>query len=120
MNEYDDPLIGKIKNAVTFPTDVECDGYPDVIFDIIFEKRPDESAAEKCVTALQEYMNTYNKIHFLRPIHYVSDTDSLPEPSSVFSVCIHMDFGNANPKSLIGAVKAISNTDLPIYRLILE
>ena len=47
----------------------------------------------------------------------VSDMESLPKASSVFSVCVHVDFGNANPKALIGAVKANSETNLPIIAL---
>ena len=39
MTEYDDPIVSEIKAAASFPVDVECDGYPDVIFNIIFEKR---------------------------------------------------------------------------------
>ena len=31
-----------------------------------------------------------------------------------------MNFGNANPKALIGAVKATAETNFPIYRVILE
>ena len=120
MTEYDDPIVGKIKSAVSFPVDVECEGFPDVIFNIIFEKHPDKSTVEQCVYALEKYVRSYNRKHFFRPIHYVSDIDDLPEASTVFSVCIHMDLGNANPKALIGAVKAIADTDLHIYRVVLE
>lgn len=120
MTEYDDPIVGEIKAAVSFPVDVECEGYPDVIFNVIFEKHPDRSMVEQSVDALEKYMFSYNRKHFFRPIHYVSDVDSLPEAATVFSVCIHMDLGNANPKALIGAVKAIAETNLPIYRVVLE
>ena len=120
MTEFDDPIVGKIKASVTFPVDVECDGYPDVIFNVIFEHYPDQLMVKQTVSALEQFMYAYNRIHFLRPIHYVSDIDSLPTASTVFSVCVHVDFGNANPKALIGAVKAISKTNLPIYRIILE
>ena len=120
MTEYDDPIVGEIKASVSFPIDVECDGYPDVIFNVIFEKCPDQFMAEQCVSALERYMMSYNRKHFFKPIHYVSDIDSLPEASSVFSVCIHVDFGNSNPRALIGAVKAVAETKLPIYRVVLE
>ena len=120
MTEYDDPIVGEIKVSVAFPVDVECEGYPDVIFNVIFERHPDQRMIEQTVSALEHYWYKYNRKHFLKPIHYVSDIDSLPEASSVFSVCVHMDFGNANPKALIGAVKAISETNLPIYRIVLE
>ena len=120
MSEYNDPIVGEIKAAVSFPVDVEYEDYPDVIFNIVLKSNSDHSMIEQSVSALENYMYAYNKKHFFRPIHYVSDIDSLPEASSVFSVCVHIDFGNANPKALIGAVKAIANTDLPIYRIILE
>ena len=119
MTEYDDPIVGEIKAAVPFPVEVECKGYPDIIFHIILEVRPDRSAIEKCVSTLEDYMIKYNKLHFFRPIHYVSDIDSLPEASSIFAVCVHVDFGNANPRALIGAVKAISDANLPVYRIVL-
>ena len=120
MTEYDDPIVGKIKDAVDIPVDVECEAYPDVIFNIVFNSRPDDAMIEKSVQALENYMLSYNRKHFFRPIHYVSDIDSLPEQSSVFSVCVHMDCGNANPNLLVGAVKAIVDTQLPIYRIIFE
>ncbi|MBQ9744650.1 MAG: hypothetical protein IJW19_05940 [Clostridia bacterium] len=121
MNYYDDPFISKLQSSAPFPIDYEIDdGYPDVIFDIIFENPPDEEAKARCVRALAEYMYKYNRIHFIRPIHYVSGIEDLPSPSSVYSLCIHMDFGGASPRALIGAVKAIADTGLKIYRLVLE
>ena len=120
MTEYDDPLVAAIKAAVTVPVDVECEGYPDVIFNIVFNVHPDASMIERSVSILKNYMYSYNKKHFFRPIHYVSDVDDLPEASSVFSVCVHMDCGNANPRLLVGAVQAIVETDMPIYRIVLE
>ena len=36
MTEYDDPIVGAIQSAVSVPVDVECEGYPDVIFNIVF------------------------------------------------------------------------------------
>lgn len=120
MTEFDDPIVGRIKASASFPVNVECEGYPDVIFNVIFKKYPDASAAEDLVYALEYFAYSYNKIHFLKPIHYVSDIDNLPAPSSAFSVCVHVDFGNAKRKALIGAVKAIADADLPIYRLVLE
>ncbi len=120
MTEYDDPIVSAIKASVSFPVDVECEGYPDVIFNVIFEKAPDRLMTEQIVSTLENYMRTYNRKHFFNPIHYVSDIDSLPEASSIFSVCVHVDFGNVHPKALIGAVKAISDAKLPIYRVVLE
>ena len=120
MTEYDDPIVRAIQEAAPFPVDVECECYPDVIFNIIFESRPTPEMVKSSVSALESFMYSYNKWHFLRPIHYVSDIDSLPEPSSVFSVCVHVDFGNANPRALIGTIKVLADTGLPIYRIVLE
>ena len=120
MTEYDDPIVGKIKAAVSFPVDVECEGYPDVIFNIIMKVHPDDEMIAKSVFSLDEYMRRYNRKHFFRPIHYVSDVDSLPEASTPFSVCVHVDFGNANPEALVGAVRAIAEASLPVYRIVLE
>lgn len=120
MDEYNDPIINKIKSSVPFTVYVECESYPDVEFSIFFEKVADKDMIVKCVSALEGYMYRYNKFHFLRPIHYVSDIDSLPDAASLFSVSVHVDFGNANPKALIGAVKAVSDTQLPITRIVLE
>ncbi len=120
MTEYDDPIVGEIKAAVSFPVDVECEGYPDVIFNIMFSKPIDISVVEQSVSALESYMVLYNKKHFFKPIHYVSDIDSLPLPPSNFSVHVHVDFGNASQKALAGAVKAIADTQLPIHRIVLE
>ena len=120
MTEYDDPIVGEIKRAVTIPVDVECEGYPDVIFNVVLDESPDQTMIGIMVSALEDYMRQYNKKHIFKPIHDVSDIDDLPEPSLIHSVCVHMDCGNANPKLLVDAVKAIVNTGLPIKRIILE
>ena len=120
MTEYDDPIVRKLKAAAPFPIDVECAGYPDVIFHVILNEKATPHHTEICVNALMLYMHEYDKWHFLKPIHYVSDVDSLPVAPSVFSICVHVDFGSAGPKGLLGAVKAIAATELPIYRLVLE
>ena len=115
-----DILTEKLESFKSFRVDAYCEGHPDVIFEIILDAVPTREQTEIAVKALEKFVYTYNIFHFLRPIHYISDIDSLPEASSVFSVCIHMDFGNADPKALIGAVKAIAETNLPIYRVVLE
>ena len=120
MTEYDDPIVGEIKRAIAVPVDVECEGYPDVIFNVVLDENPDQAMIETIVSALEDFMCQYNKKHFFRPIHYVSDIDDLPEPSLLQSVCVQMDCGNANPKLLVDAVKAIVNTRLAIKRIVLE
>lgn len=120
MTQYDDPIFGEIQDIADFPVYFEYEGYPDVLFHIFFASPVDETSVNKCVNALQDFMYAYNKRHVFRPIHYVSDADSLPEAVSIYSVCVHVDFGNANPKALIGAVKALVDTQLPIHHLLLE
>lgn len=116
MNEYDDPIVGEIKSVVPFPVDVKCESFPDVFFIIMLETTPDPSVLEKIAAALNGYMLSYNKKHFIKPIHYVSDA----ELHSDCSIFIHIDLGNASPKALVGAVKAVADINLPVRRLILE
>lgn len=120
MTECEDPIVRELKKAAPFPVYVECEGYPDVVINLFFEKHRQETIVKKVVDALQAYMISYNKWHFLRPIHYVSDVDSLPDPINGFSFGVHIDFGNANPKALVGAMKAIVETGVPICRALLE
>lgn len=117
---YDeDPLIEKIKNCADFPIDVELDGYPDVLFDIVLNERIKQDEVKKITTALEKYFFRYNKWHF-KPIHYISSMwDDEPEQINVFTVRIHIDFGGAMSGALIGAVKAIAGSGANIYRLIL-
>lgn len=120
MIQFEDPIVREIKKVVPFPVYVECEGYPDVVIHLFFEKRRDEGIVKRVVEALEAYMVSYNKWHFHRPIHYVSDVHSLPDPVSGFSFGVHIDFGNANPRALVGAMKAIVNTGAPVRRALLE
>lgn len=122
MFEYydDDPLVQALQAAAPFPVELDCEGYPDVSFNIIFTMHPTREMAEKAVLTLENYMRSYNRWHFFRPIHYVSDIDEAFDEDQTFSVFVHMDCGNANPNLLVGAIKAIAETKLPIFRVILE
>ncbi len=117
----DDPLINTIKNCADFPIDVELDGYPDVLFDIVFNERIIQDEVVKITESLHKFFVRYNRWHF-KPIHYISSMwGDTPEQINVFTVRIHIDFGGAMSGALIGAVKAIANSGANnIYRLILN
>ena len=114
-----DPIIERLGSFTPFRVDAYCEGYPDVIFEIILEAEPTCEQIETAVNALEEFVHTYNKHHFLRPIHYVSDIDNLPEQEHPRGIYVHIDFGNSNPSALLKAISAIENTKLPIFRLAL-
>lgn len=114
-----DPIIEILEGHKSFPVDVYCEGYPDVIFEIILDAAPTQEQTEIAVNALEKFVSSYNRFHFLRPIHYVSDIDSLPEKEHPRGIYVHVDFGNANPEALIKAVSALENTNLPIFRIAL-
>ena len=118
--DYDDMLTGAIKSCADFPIDVELEGYPDVLFDIVFTERVRQEEVEKITQALHKYFLRYNRWHF-KPIHYISSMwEDPPEQINVFTVRIHIDFGGAMLGALIGAVKAIAKSGASIYRLILN
>ena len=118
--DYGDLLINAIRNSADFPIDVELDGYPDVLFDIVFNERIKPDEVQKITSALEKFFFKYNRWH-LRPVHYISSMwGDPPEQINVFTVRVHIDFGNAMPMALLGAVKAIAKADADIYRLILN
>lgn len=115
-----DPIIEKLENFQAFRVDAYCEGYPDVIFEIILDAKPTKEQIVTAVSALEQFVMNYNKRHFLRPIHYISDIDSLPEGEHPRGIYIHVDFGNCSPKALISAVEALQKTGLPIFRVALQ
>lgn len=114
-----DPIIEKLEKFDTFRVDAYCESYPDVIFEIILNVPPTQEQIVTAVNALEQFVTKYNKRHFLKPIHYISDIDSLPEGDHPRGIYIHVDFGNCSPTALIEAVEALEKTDLPIFRLAL-
>lgn len=115
-----DPIQEKLQNFEKFEVDVYCEGYPDVIFEIILDAPPTQEQIATAVSALEQFVMKYNKRHFFRPIHYVSDIDSLPEGDHPRGIYVHVDFGNCSPTALIGAVEALEKTDLPVFRIALQ
>ena len=114
-----DPIIQKLESCKSFRVDAYCEGYPDVIFEIILDAVPTLEQTEIAVNALEKFVYTYNRFHFLRPIHYISDIDSLPEQEHPRGIYIHIDFGSCCPLALIKAVSVLEKTNLPIIRLAL-
>lgn len=114
-----DPIINKLENCTSFRVDAYCEGYPDVIFEIILDTVPTHEQTEIAVNALEKFVYSYNRFHFLRPIHYISDINSLPEQEHPRGIYIHIDFGNCCPFALIKAVSVLEKTNLPIFRVAL-
>ena len=114
-----DPIIEKLEKFDTFRVDAYCESYPDVIFEIILDAPPTQEQIVTAVDALEQFVSKYNKRHFLKPIHYISDIDSLPEGDHPRGIYVHVDFGNCSPTALIEAVEALEKTDLPIFRVAL-
>ncbi len=118
--DHDDMLTSAIKSCADFPIDVELEGYPDVLFDIVFNEKVKQEEVEKITQALHKFFMRYNRWHF-KPIHYISSMwGDTPEQINAFTVRIHIDFGGAMPGALIGAVKTIAKIGADIYRLILN
>lgn len=114
-----DPIINKLENCTSFRVDAYCEGYPDVIFEIILDAVPTREQIEIAVNTLEKFVYTYNRFHFLCPIHYISDINSLPEQEHPRGIYIHIDFGSCCPLALIKAVSALEKTNLPIFRVAL-
>ena len=114
-----DPIIRKLENCTSFRVDANCDGYPDVIFEIILDDVPTREQTEIAVDALEKFVYSYNKFHFFHPIHYISDINHLPEQEHPRGIYIHIDFGSCCPLALIKSVSALEKTDLPIFRVAL-
>lgn len=116
-------ILEELQSIHTFRVDADdydwfC-SYPDMIVEIILNASPTYEQTSIAVTALEEFVQKYNKKHFLRPIHYVSDIDHLPKGSHPRGIYIHMDFGNASATAVVGAIKALEATKLPIFRVAL-
>ena len=65
-------LIEEMKRRATFRIDADdydwfC-SYPDMIFEIILDGVPTREQTTIAVTALEQFVEVYNKRHFLRPM----------------------------------------------------
>ena len=59
-----DPILEKLEEFEKFRVDAYCEGYPDVIFEIILNNEPTPEQTEIAVNALTEFFDNYNKRHF--------------------------------------------------------
>lgn len=114
-----DPIVEKLENFEAFKVDVFCEDYPDVIFEIILDTTPTQEQIAAVVNTLWQFADRYNRRHFFKPIHYVSDVDSLPDGDHPRGIYVHVDFGNCSPKALIGAIEALAKAELPIHSVAL-
>lgn len=114
-------FVEKIVKSCPFEVDIYCEGYPDVIYEIILDDQPTQEQIETVVTALEDFVYGYNKTHILRPIHDVSEISGIPginyHPRGIY---VHIDFGLCSLKAPFLAVKALQETDLPIFRVALR
>lgn len=116
-------IIEQLQSIRTFRVDAAqydwfC-SYPDMIFEIILDAPPTDEQKRIAVTALEQFAENYNKRHFFRPIHYVSDLDHLPKGRHPRGVYVHIDFGRCSALQVVTAVKALEATGLPIFRVAL-
>ena len=93
--------------------------YPDMVFEIILDAPPTDEQKRIAVTALEKFVENYNKWHFFRPIHYISDIDHLTKGRNSWGIYVHIDFGNCSALQVVTAVKALEATGLPIFRVAL-
>lgn len=59
-----DILTEKLESFKSFRVDAYCEGYPDVIFEIILDAVPTREQTEIAVKALEKFVYTYNIFHF--------------------------------------------------------
>ena len=116
-------IVEKLQSIRSFRVDADdydwfC-SYPDMVFEIILDAPPTNEQKIIAVTALEKFVENYNKWHFLRPIHYISDIDHLPQGRHPRGIYVHIDFGNCSAMQVVTAVKALEATGLPIFRVAL-
>ena len=114
------PFFEKSDSCKSFRVDFYCEEYPDVTFEIILDDVPTREQTEIAVNALEKFVYTYNRFHLLRPIHYISDIDSLPKQEHPRGIYVHIDFGLCSLSALNKAVSVLERTGLPIYRVALR
>ena len=118
-----DKLVEELESIRTFRVDADdynwMFSYPDVILEIILDAPPTYEQTLVVVSTLEAFVQNYNKRHFFRPIHYVSDIDHLPRGDHAWGIYVHMDFGRSPATALVSAVKELEKTGLPIFRVAL-
>lgn len=111
-------FIKRLHKSVDFPLEIACD-YPDVIFEICYDCKPDENLVTDTLRVIENYAVKYNKRHD-DGIHYVADVSDITESKKRNAVYIHVDFGNCDINALALVIKAIGKSNLPIKKMILK
>lgn len=81
-----------------FDLQFETEGYPDVIFSLIFDKAVTDEALSQLEKSIGNAIASYND-SVSAPIHYASFVDDLIEHEENVAL-LHVDFGNAQPDAL--------------------
>lgn len=115
-----DPIIEALESISAFKVYADCEAYPDVEFEIMLDNLPSQEQAVLAVKTLQNFVRRYNKWHFFRPIHYVSDLEDCRNGNHPWGIYVHIDFGNSSPMALLEAVYALEDAGLPIARVTLR
>lgn len=111
-------FIKRLHKSVNFPLEIACD-YPDVIFEICYDCKPDESLIANTLKVVEEYVTKYNKRHE-NGIHYVADATNIMNGKKSNAVYVHVDFGNCNIDVLALVIRAIGKSNLPIKEMALK
>lgn len=106
-----------------FPCEMgECD-FPDVIYEVCFETRPDSETAGRVLSVIEKWAYNYNRrnkdndsnIHF---VQLLEDCEEI-QPSDN-SVLIHVDFGNCNVLLILNVIRQLDKSDLPVKKVIIR
>ncbi len=111
-------FMKRLHRSVAFPLEIACD-YPDVIFEICYECKPDESLVADTLKVIEDYVAKYNKRHD-DGVHYVADANDIMQNKKSNAVYVHVDFGNCNIDVLALVIKAIGKSNLPIKEMTLK
>ena len=110
-------------NNFRFPCRLsECD-FPDVIYEVFFETKPDSATAEKVLSVIEKWAYNYNRrnkdndrnIHF---VQLIEDSEEI-QPSGN-SVLVHVDFGNCDVLLIRNVIQQLNKSDLPIKGVIIR
>ena len=109
-------FLNNLHKWVNCPLEIECLDYPDVVFEICYEGKPDEDLIAKTGKVIEDYVEKYNKKHS-EPIHDVAEVGDIITDRKENAVYIHVDFGNCNIDALGLVMKAIGKSNLDIKEM---
>lgn len=111
-------FIKRLHKSVSFPLEIACD-YPDVVFEVCYDCKPDESLVADTLKVIEEWVVKYNKRHE-NGIHYVGEVSDVTDDNKSNAVYVHVDFGDCNVDVLAFVIKAIGKSGLPIKEMTLR